>query len=237
MSYTSVTVSGYNASPPSDDGSEVASNRITWAGIKSKLGDPVKAAVESVNTNVAAAIATTDAYPATWAAADTALQTSILATLRAELNAPTSTSCLFKQTAAPTGWTKQTDHNDKALRIVSGTPSSGGSTAFTSVFASRTITQANLPNVTLSTASLTGSVGTTITNGTSVARNPDEGEIREATGGTSSGNRDLVEDVTPATLSLASGTVSFGGNVPLGGSGTAMDFAVQYVDVIYATKN
>jgi hypothetical protein len=39
------------------------------------------------------------------------------------------------------------------------------------------------------------------------------------------------------TASLASGTVTFGGTLPLGGSGTAIDFAVQYVDVIMATKD
>lgn len=43
---------------------------------------------------------------------------------------PTGTAMLFQQTAAPTGWTKSITHNDKALRVVSGTVSSGGTTAF-----------------------------------------------------------------------------------------------------------
>lgn len=47
---------------------------------------------------------------------------------------PAGTAMLFQQTSAPTGWTKQTTHNDKALRVVSGTAGSGGATAFTSVF-------------------------------------------------------------------------------------------------------
>jgi len=42
------------------------------------------------------------------------------------------TSMLFQQTAAPTGWTKQTTHNDKALRIVTGTVGTGGSVGFAS---------------------------------------------------------------------------------------------------------
>lgn len=47
---------------------------------------------------------------------------------------PQSTSWVFFQAAAPTGWTKQTTHNNKALRVVSGTGGgSGGSTAFTTV--------------------------------------------------------------------------------------------------------
>jgi len=37
------------------------------------------------------------------------------------------TALVFAQTSAPTGWTKSTTHNDKALRVVSGTASSGGS--------------------------------------------------------------------------------------------------------------
>ena len=46
---------------------------------------------------------------------------------------------LFYQASAPTGWTKITSHDNKALRVVSGTGGgSGGSTVFTSVFTSRT---------------------------------------------------------------------------------------------------
>ena len=44
--YTPVTVTGYNANPPPDDGSDVPQNEIVWAGIKEKLGDPVKDAVD-----------------------------------------------------------------------------------------------------------------------------------------------------------------------------------------------
>lgn len=46
---------------------------------------------------------------------------------------PSGTGLLFPQTSAPTGWTKQTTHNDKALRIVSGTASSGGTLDFSAV--------------------------------------------------------------------------------------------------------
>jgi microcystin-dependent protein len=46
------------------------------------------------------------------------------------------TKMLFQQTAAPTGWTKDTSHDNKALRVVSGTASTGGSVDFTTAFAS-----------------------------------------------------------------------------------------------------
>jgi hypothetical protein len=46
---------------------------------------------------------------------------------------PSGTLMLFQQTTAPTFWTKQTTHNDKALRVVSGTAGSGGTNAFSTV--------------------------------------------------------------------------------------------------------
>lgn len=47
---------------------------------------------------------------------------------------PTGTDWVFFQASAPTGWTKQTTHNNKALRLVSGTGGgSGGSQPFTTV--------------------------------------------------------------------------------------------------------
>jgi hypothetical protein len=85
------------------------------------------------------------------------------------------TSMLFQQSTAPTGWTKQTSHNNKALRVVTGSVSSGGSNTFTDAFnstktvsgttggtgvtitgstGSHSITQAQLPNITLQTTQL-----------------------------------------------------------------------------------
>ena len=46
------------------------------------------------------------------------------------------TVMLFYQPTAPTGWTKQTTHNDKALRVVSGVGgASGGTNPFSTVMA------------------------------------------------------------------------------------------------------
>lgn len=65
---------------------------------------------------------------------------------------PSGTLMLFQQTTAPTGWTKQTTHNNKALRIVSGTASSGGTAPFTTIFGtgkttgSYALTVADLPS-------------------------------------------------------------------------------------------
>lgn len=51
---------------------------------------------------------------------------------------PSGTLMLFQQSAAPSGWTKQTTHDDKALRVVSGAAGAGGSNSFSSTFVYRT---------------------------------------------------------------------------------------------------
>jgi hypothetical protein len=43
------------------------------------------------------------------------------------------TVMVFESTSAPTSWTKSTTHNDKSLRIVDGTISTGGSSSFSTV--------------------------------------------------------------------------------------------------------
>ena len=62
---------------------------------------------------------------------------------------PSGTTMLFQQSAAPTGWTKQTTHNNKALRVVSGTASSGGSVAFTTAFSTSRTVSGSVQNHTL----------------------------------------------------------------------------------------
>lgn len=57
--YTSTTVSGYNANPPPDDGTTVASNLMTWAGVKSKIGDPLNTFAGSVDGNITTAFGKT----------------------------------------------------------------------------------------------------------------------------------------------------------------------------------
>ena len=57
--YTAPSISGYNTSPPPDDGSNTSSNEITWAGIKSKLADPIKTLADDMNTAISAMADTT----------------------------------------------------------------------------------------------------------------------------------------------------------------------------------
>jgi len=72
------------------------------------------------------------------------------------------TRMIFAQTAAPTGWTKDTtNYNQHALRVVTGTASTGGSVDFTAAFTSQT------PTGTVSVSASTGQVaqGGTVTIG------------------------------------------------------------------------
>jgi len=59
-------------------------------------------------------------------------------------NLPSGTLMLFRSTTAPTGWTKRTEAalNECALRVVTGSITSGGSVNFTTVF-NRTATDSH----------------------------------------------------------------------------------------------
>jgi len=69
---------------------------------------------------------------------------------------PSGTKMLFQQTSAPTGWTKDTTHNNKALRVTSGTVGTGGNVPFSTVFGitatnNHTLTAAQMPSHTHNT--------------------------------------------------------------------------------------
>lgn len=152
---------------------------------------------------------------------------------------PAGTAMLFAQTSAPTGWTKSTTHDNKALRVVSGAASSGGSVAFTSAFTSQgvsgtvggtSLTEAQMPR---HWHRMVGPFGTTNVQG---------GEFGYGNYGGG----------TPDDTAYAYGTWSTGSGAASGGTvtgtangdshnhsftGTAINLAVQYVDVIIATKD
>lgn len=144
------------------------------------------------------------------------------------------TTMLFVQTSAPTGWTKSTSHNDKALRVVSGTASTGGSTAFTTVFASRSVPTTD--STTLTTSQIPSHQHFTMINNSTSNTTP------SASNTISTGNNygtDLSYSIAANSSTADVGLTSATG----GGTGhthaisTAMDFAVQYVDCIIAVRD
>jgi hypothetical protein len=135
------------------------------------------------------------------------------------------TVLIFGQTSAPTGWTKLTNLDNYALRVVSGVAGTGGSVAFTTAFASQAVsgTVGTSGATTLSTAQMPSHTHTLRTD------SPDTGSIANSYGGGSSAGG------TAPTNTQGGG----GSHTHTGGTftGTAINLAVQYVDVIRASKN
>ena len=157
-------------------------------------------------------------------------------------NIPAGTAMLFAQTAAPTGWTKSTTHDNKALRVVSGAASSGGSVAFTSAFTSQAVTGTNTPYA-LTAAEIPAHTHTaTSTDSGHTHSYTYRGGTAEAIGGSGSAYWTGTA-ATATTTGNANITTTVNANTGGGGThthgftGTAINLAVQYVDVIIATKD
>ena len=152
------------------------------------------------------------------------------------------TLMLFQQTSAPTGWTKQTTHNDKALRVVTGAASSGGTTAFSSVMASRTPSGSNsggsVSGHTLSEAEMPSHRHTILSpthdTDSSASQGYPNGNNHQSFRTSDRGGETRTADMI--NLRGNSNSHSHGFANPTF-TGTAMDFAVQYVDLIIASKN
>ena len=157
------------------------------------------------------------------------------------------TRTFFQQTAAPTGWTKDTSssYDDAALRVVSGAASFGGSTGFVSVFTSQgfnspfsvnnvgsfTLTTPNLPlhqhvSPPSPAAPRAAKAGNTVP-GTLSTPAPTTNKIASP------------QTMATTTTGSSSGTGDGGHDhsVTFSASGTMANMAVQYVDVIVASKD
>lgn len=163
---------------------------------------------------------------------------------------PSGSVMLFYNASAPVGWTQNITQNDKALRVVSGSGGgSGGSVAFSTAFASQPVT---------GSVSLAGLSTTVSISGTTGGRTITEGQMpshRHAIGYgvmiTDSGNvgwvagsnmRGTAVDTTFTGGSSShdhsfsgSGSGSVSGSATF--TGTAINLAVQYLDMILCTKN
>lgn len=108
----------------------------------------------------------------------------------------TGTKAVFPQATAPTNWTIDTTHNNKALRIVSSGHTSGGNDNFTTVFGSgkttagHTLTLAQVP-------AHTHADGTLVTNSQLGSHNHGVGTLATASDGTHTHNSDLYNTGDP----------------------------------------
>ncbi|MBN38592.1 MAG: hypothetical protein CMI29_09035 [Opitutae bacterium] len=178
--------------------------------------------------------------------------------LAGQLSAPSGTRLLLNQSAAPTGWTKVTSENDKALRVVSGSVTTGGSAAFSTAFASYTPAGSVSTTVggTINSHTLTvneipahehllfanvevNNSGGNATSSTQVPR------ARGVLGDSSQDHKYQMGSTSTAATLGKSSSVGGGAGHSHGHSltatsaftGTAKDLAVQYVDVIIAQKD
>lgn len=147
------------------------------------------------------------------------------------------TTMLFVQTSAPLGWTKNTSYNEAALRVVSGSVSSGGSVNFTTAFASQAV------NGTIGGGTLSGTVGATTLTTSQIPAHTHQ-----------IGYNSVVVNAGSATNVAYLGATFFANSGSTGGgashdhswsgsitgqtfTGTPINLAVKYVDAIIASKN
>jgi hypothetical protein len=152
---------------------------------------------------------------------------------------PTGTKCLFFQTTAPTGWTKDTSLNNGTIRLVSGSVGADGGTAdFTSAFSARTIARANLPNDSITTSSNGTHNHNMFNSSVSPGQIIASDYASYSNGGSSPSAYTMQGSTIPATLGRTTDDGAHTHTVALNGgvTQTTMDFAVKYADAIRATK-
>lgn len=184
-----------------------------------------------INTSGAIGVGTSPSYGSSGQVL-TSAGSAAAPTWAAPAGFPTGTVMLFAQTSAPTGWTKNTSTGDNsALRVVTGTASTGGSVAFTTAFASQT------PAGSIDTSGL--SAGATTLSTTQMPSHNHTVTGAASGGVVNSGGCFTTASATTVTTSNTGGggshTHSVSGSATF--TGTAINLAVQYIDVIRATKD
>jgi hypothetical protein len=155
----------------------------------------------------------------------------------------------FYQNTTPTGWTKVPDHNNKALRVVSGAGGgSGGTNSFTSTFSPKTIGgpfniiagggafALTTPQIAAHSHGNGGEIGV---SANSALFNPDGGQTGWNGGDVTrppSGNNAWVIN-SPSTANTGSGGSHSHPNVSLSTSAPdqTVTLNVQYIDIIVCT--
>lgn len=161
--------------------------------------------------------------------------------LEGTVPAPTGTKMLFAQSAAPTGWTKDTTHNDKTIRVVTGTASSGGSNSFSSAFSNITPSGSVTTSVTGSVQNHTLTVAQIPAHSHSLGSNTrvqlgyDNGEAYA--GKTVNNPHGSVTYSTQNTGGGQAHNHGWNGTATSSFTGNSISLDVQYVDVIICTKN
>jgi len=197
-----------------------------------------KQVVTTANNSISAGSLTIDTAEVTYNHSDSSLHVNgnaLAFKSDVDNNAfPSGTKMLFQQTSAPTGWTKDTTHNNKALRVTNGTVGTGGNASFNTVFGltatnNHTLTEAQMPSHSHSTSN-----------------SGNHSHSFNRRGLYSGGNytNDAASGASGSSHTWAQGTNGAGDhshNTNNAGSSQGhshgIDLRVQYIDVIVATKD
>lgn len=199
--------SGHPVATPSADGFESAADKTKLDGIEPS------ATVDQTAAEILAALLTVDGTGSGLDADKLDGLEGVFYAIVGVLEAATGEKLLFPQASAPTGWTKDVDQNDKALRIVNGAGGGiGGATAFSSVFGAGKLAASHVLTIAEMPAHIHAQKVNTLIRG----------------GGTE-------ETATGAPVdNLGGDTQSTGGD---GGHTHNLSLDLQFVDIIKATKD
>ena len=140
---------------------------------------------------------------------------------------PSGTRMAFQQTAAPTGWTKDTTAgiNDTAIRLTTGTVGTGGSVAFETAFASQAVAGTN---------------GDTAAHTLTIAQMPSHTHTKTTSQAGSASTKVQIGGAATTNDNFETNATGGGGSHVHGGStfsGTAIDLNVKFYDFIIAAKD
>jgi hypothetical protein len=181
---------------------------------------------------------------------------------------PAGTVMIFAQNTAPTGFTKNVSTGDNsALRVTTGTASTGGSVGFTTAFASQAVSgtvanqtatnQAFTPAGSVSITAVAGSAGSTTLSTPQIPSHSHPAGLFDSLGSNAfyNGGGEPISTISTGStggggghthpFSFSSGSGTFSGSPATviqnahnhTFTGTAINLAVQYIDVIRATKD
>ena len=155
---------------------------------------------------------------------------------------PSTAITKFAMTSAPVGWTQITSYNDHALRVTSGTASTGGTAPYTTAFSSKTASGVN--NISLAT---TGTAAPSQTHNHTAGASGVTGHYsaissRPGQPGTTPmwiwpGATNTYQTGSNGSGATHSHTVSVPAAVNSPVTGSTLNFSLRYVDVIIAQRN
>lgn len=193
---------------------ETGTGALVFAGSPTFTGTPI-APTATVGTNT------------------TQIATTAFVIANAPVTIPAGSVMLFYQAAAPTGWTQVTTQNNKALRVVSGTGGgTGGTVDFTTAFVSQAVT----------ITAVSGTAGSTTLSTPQIPSHNHFIGQRAIGGGKTYISRAINAGPGGTFVSVYSDPTGGGGSHDhpfsfTSATANSINLAVQYIDIIIASKN